>query len=153
MPSLGDHDDIDAYVGSRISLRRSAMGLSQTALARELGVSFQQVQKYETGTNRISASRLHRVAMVLGTSVESFFPETDGRIDPGDGAMLRVDRYGRWTRPGAGFSPDRTGGGTQGRGADRRCSGARFGQRNRFSSVTGSCREAHPVALREAVVR
>ena len=90
MPSLGDRDDIDAYVGSRISLRRSAMGLSQTALARELGVSFQQVQKYETGTNRISASRLHRMAMVLGTSVESFFPETDGRIDPGDGAMLRV---------------------------------------------------------------
>ena len=90
MPNLGDRDDIDAYVGSRISLRRSAMGLSQTALARELGVSFQQVQKYETGTNRISASRLHRVAMVLGTSVESFFPETDGRIDLGDGAMLRV---------------------------------------------------------------
>ena len=90
MPSLGERDDIDAYVGSRISLRRSAMGLSQTALARELGVSFQQVQKYETGTNRISASRLHRVAMVLGTSVESFFPETDGRIDPSDGAMLRV---------------------------------------------------------------
>ena len=90
MPSLGDRDDIDAYVGSRISLRRSAMGLSQTALARELGVSFQQVQKYETGTNRISASRLHRVAMVLGTPVEGFFPETDGRIDPGDGAMLRV---------------------------------------------------------------
>ena len=90
MPSLGDRDDIDAHVGSRISLRRSAMGLSQTALARELGISFQQVQKYETGTNRISASRLHRVAMVLGTSVESFFPETDGRIDPGDGAMLRV---------------------------------------------------------------
>lgn len=90
MPSLGERDDIDAYVGSRISLRRSALGLSQTALARQLGISFQQVQKYETGTNRISASRLHRVAIVLGTSVESFFPTTDSRSDVSDGAMLRA---------------------------------------------------------------
>lgn len=90
MPSLGERDDIDAYVGSRISLRRSALGLSQTALARQLGISFQQVQKYETGTNRISASRLHRVAIVLGTSVESFFPATDSRSDVSDAAMLRA---------------------------------------------------------------
>ena len=89
MPNLGERDDIDAYVGSRISLRRSAMGLSQTALARQLGISFQQVQKYETGTNRISASRLHRVAMILGTSVESFFPAAE-REAAGDGAILRM---------------------------------------------------------------
>ncbi|MBJ7447284.1 MAG: helix-turn-helix transcriptional regulator [Brevundimonas sp.] len=89
MPNLGDRDDIDAYVGSRISLRRSAMGLSQTALARQLGISFQQVQKYETGINRISASRLHRVAMILGTSVESFFPAVE-RERAGDGAILRT---------------------------------------------------------------
>lgn len=88
MPNLGERDDIDAYVGSRISLRRSAMGLSQTALARQLGISFQQVQKYETGTNRISASRLHRVAMILGTSVDSFFPAAE-REAAGDGAILR----------------------------------------------------------------
>lgn len=89
MPNLGERDDIDAYVGSRISLRRSAMGLSQTALARQLGISFQQVQKYETGTNRISASRLHRVAMILGTSVESFFPAAE-REAAGDGAIMRM---------------------------------------------------------------
>lgn len=89
MPNLGERDDIDAYVGSRISLRRSAMGLSQTALARQLGISFQQVQKYETGTNRISASRLHRVAMILGTSVESFFPAAECEA-AGDGAILRM---------------------------------------------------------------
>ncbi|SFS34250.1 helix-turn-helix domain-containing protein [Brevundimonas viscosa] len=70
----GGADEVDAYVGARISLRRSALGLSQAALAQRIGVSFQQVQKYETGQNRISASRLHRVAGVLGTSVESFFP-------------------------------------------------------------------------------
>ena len=89
MPHLGERDDIDAYVGSRISLRRSAIGLSQTALARQLGISFQQVQKYETGTNRISASRLHRVAMILGMSVESFFPAAEQEA-AGDGAILRA---------------------------------------------------------------
>lgn len=90
MASIGERDDIDAYVGSRISLRRSALGLSQTALARQLGISFQQVQKYETGTNRISASRLHRVAVVLGTSVEAFFPVSGKPADEGEGAALRA---------------------------------------------------------------
>lgn len=89
MPTLGERDDIDAYVGSRISLRRSALGLSQMALARQLGISFQQVQKYETGTNRIAASRLHRVAVILGTSVESFFPSA-ARAEEGDGIVLRA---------------------------------------------------------------
>lgn len=74
MARIGGPEEVDCYVGARISLRRSAMGLSQTALAQQLGVSFQQVQKYETGQNRISASRLHRVATVLATSVEAFFP-------------------------------------------------------------------------------
>ncbi|HEY0599227.1 helix-turn-helix transcriptional regulator [Brevundimonas sp.] len=74
MARIGGPEEVDAYVGARISLRRSAMGLSQTALAQQLGISFQQVQKYETGQNRISASRLHRVATALATSVEAFFP-------------------------------------------------------------------------------
>lgn len=86
MPRIGDPEKVDAYVGARISLRRSALGLSQTALAQQLGISFQQVQKYETGQNRISASRLHRVATVLGTSVEAFFPPVEtarGDGEPG----------------------------------------------------------------------
>ncbi len=83
MGRTGGVNDVDAYVGARIGLRRSALGLSQAALAQRIGVSFQQVQKYETGQNRISASRLHRVAEVLGTSVESFFPPA------GDGASVR----------------------------------------------------------------
>ena len=79
MGRAGEADEVDVYVGARISLRRSALGLSQSALAQKIGVSFQQVQKYETGQNRISASRLHRVARVLGTSVETFFPtDEDG---------------------------------------------------------------------------
>jgi len=68
-------DVVDAFVGSRIAFRRAALGLSQAALADRLGVSFQQVQKYETGSNRVSASRLHHIAEALGASVASFFPE------------------------------------------------------------------------------
>ncbi len=65
---------IDQAVGLRIAARRSALGWSQSVLARELGVSFQQVQKYETGVNRVSASRLHQAAMAMGCSVGDFFP-------------------------------------------------------------------------------
>jgi len=77
MARIGVRDEVDAYVGARIGLRRSALGLSQSALAQQLGISFQQVQEYETGQNRISASRLHRAATVLGTSVETFFPPVE----------------------------------------------------------------------------
>ena len=86
MARIGGRDEIDAYVGARIGLRRSALGLSQSALAQQLGISFQQVQKYETGQNRISASRLHRAATVLGTSVDTFFPPVEtarGTVDEG----------------------------------------------------------------------
>ena len=82
MARIGARDDVDAYVGARIGLRRSALGLSQSALAQQLGISFQQVQKYETGQNRISASRLHRVATVLATSVEAFFPPVETAREP-----------------------------------------------------------------------
>jgi len=86
MARIGGRDEVDAYVGARIGLRRSALGLSQSALAQHLGISFQQVQNYETGQNRISASRLHRAATVLGTSVETFFPPVEtarGAADDG----------------------------------------------------------------------
>lgn len=64
---------IDAQVGQRIRVRRQLLGLSQAQLAHAVGVSFQQIQKYEKGTNRISASRLYDVARVLGVSVSFFF--------------------------------------------------------------------------------
>ena len=64
----------DVLVGSRVRVRRLELGLSQTALANELGVTFQQVQKYEKGTNRIGASRLHAMSRVLGVPVTYFFP-------------------------------------------------------------------------------
>ena len=68
---------VDSWVGGRIAGRRQALGLSQTALAERVGVSFQQIQKYETGINRISASRLHQIALALGAEPGSFFPGRD----------------------------------------------------------------------------
>ncbi|CAN5222131.1 helix-turn-helix transcriptional regulator [soil metagenome] len=67
-------DRIDAVVGARIVALRAEAGLSQAQLATRLGISFQQVQKYEVGANRVSASRLHQLATALGAPIESFFP-------------------------------------------------------------------------------
>ncbi len=64
---------IDVHVGERVRITRLAARMSQTALADAGGVSFQQVQKYEKGTNRISASRLFQFAEILGVEVAHFF--------------------------------------------------------------------------------
>ena len=66
-------DPVDVEVGHRIRIERLARGLSQTALANQLGVTFQQVQKYEKGVNRVGAGRLTKIAEVLGVSVGTFF--------------------------------------------------------------------------------
>lgn len=63
----------DTYVGSRIRLCRSLLDMSQQTLARSLGITFQQIQKYERGTNRVSASRLYEIAETLGTHPAWFF--------------------------------------------------------------------------------
>ncbi|MBK0327019.1 helix-turn-helix transcriptional regulator [Rhodobacteraceae bacterium F11138] len=64
---------VDNLVGQRVRACRRAMGLSQTELGEAIGVRFQQVQKYETGANRVSASRLWAIADVLGVDVTQFF--------------------------------------------------------------------------------
>lgn len=64
---------IDQHVGARLRLRRMMVNMSQTALGERLGVTFQQIQKYEKGTNRIGASRLQMIAEVLDVSVTYFF--------------------------------------------------------------------------------
>lgn len=69
----GKPDSIDIHVGSRVRLRRGVMGLSQESLATSLGITFQQVQKYERGTNRVSASRLYQLGEILGVPVGFFF--------------------------------------------------------------------------------
>ena len=64
---------VDVYVGTRIRQHRTLLGLSQTALGKAVGITFQQVQKYEKGGNRLGASRLFEFASVLDVPVEYFF--------------------------------------------------------------------------------
>ena len=65
----------DVYVGSRVRLRRKMLGLSQEKLGEKLGITFQQIQKYEKGTNRVGASRLQAMSEALSVPVSYFFPE------------------------------------------------------------------------------
>jgi len=64
---------IDKHVGSRVRMRRMMLGMSQEKLGDALGLTFQQVQKYEKGTNRIGASRLQQIGQILQVSVSFFF--------------------------------------------------------------------------------
>lgn len=90
---------IDVLVGKRIRARRHAMGISQTELGDAIGVKFQQIQKYETGANRVSASRLWAVAEKLGVDVVYFFEgirrseeEAGVEVDPIDKMEFLSDR-------------------------------------------------------------
>jgi len=66
---------IDVHVGRRVRLRRLLVGMSQEKLGEQLGLTFQQVQKYEKGTNRVGASRLFEVSRILGVPVQYFYDE------------------------------------------------------------------------------
>jgi len=68
---------VDVHVGKRLRLRRSMLGLSQDSLGKEIGVTFQQIQKYERGVNRVGASRLYDFSRALGVPVGYFFDEYD----------------------------------------------------------------------------
>lgn len=78
---------VDLHVGARIRARRKLMGVSQEALAGHLGLTFQQVQKYERGANRVSASKLWEIARALQCSLDDFF---DGMVDEG-GVPIEID--------------------------------------------------------------
>ncbi|MEX0758978.1 MAG: helix-turn-helix transcriptional regulator [Tistlia sp.] len=69
----------DVHIGRKVRERRVALGWSQSDLAERLGISFQQVQKYESGANRISGSRIWDIANVLQTPVSTFFEGLDGQ--------------------------------------------------------------------------
>lgn len=66
---------VDGHVGSRVRLRRTLLGMSQTKLGEKLGLTFQQVQKYERGHNRIGAGRLYKLSQVLDVPVSFFFDD------------------------------------------------------------------------------
>lgn len=76
----GAPNPVDVHVGSRVRLRRMLMGLSQERLGEALGLTFQQVQKYERGINRIGASRLWDLSRVLGAPVGYFFDNMDESV-------------------------------------------------------------------------
>ncbi|TXI90078.1 MAG: XRE family transcriptional regulator [Cupriavidus sp.] len=90
--SGGPPDAVDVFVGGRVRALRKARGISQTALADEIGPTLQQVQKYERGFNRISASVLYRIAGALDAVPAEFFaglpdpprPSRRRRSDPGN---------------------------------------------------------------------
>lgn len=68
----------DVHVGGRIRLRRNMLGMSQEKLGESLGITFQQIQKYEKGTNRVGASRLQAIASILSVPVAFFFEDAPG---------------------------------------------------------------------------
>lgn len=80
-------DPIDRHVGSRVRMRRMMLGLTQEKLADAIGVTFQQVQKYEKGTNRMGSSRLQQIANALQVPVTFFFEDAPGQPKP-DGKAL-----------------------------------------------------------------
>jgi transcriptional regulator with XRE-family HTH domain len=73
MMAIKTPNPTDKYVGARIRMRRLMLGMSQTGLAQGLGLTFQQIQKYEKGINRVGASRLQQIAHILKVPVEFFF--------------------------------------------------------------------------------
>jgi transcriptional regulator with XRE-family HTH domain len=72
---------IDVHVGGRIRVRRMMLGMSQEKLGEALGITFQQIQKYEKGTNRVGASRLQNISSVLQTPPAYFFQDAPGGAD------------------------------------------------------------------------
>ncbi len=92
------YNPIDVHVGARLRVRRTLLGLSQTALGDATGVTFQQLQKYESGNNRISASRLYDVSKLLDVDIGYFFDEMDRAIESESPARLSRQKSKRSPR-------------------------------------------------------
>ena len=92
---------VDVHVGRRLRLKRTILGLSQEAVGKEIGVTFQQIQKYERGINRMGASRLYDFSKALGVQVAYFF---EGY---GDYAMDEVSAYALGEPAGAGYEHEK----------------------------------------------
>ncbi|MCB9957498.1 MAG: helix-turn-helix transcriptional regulator [Rhodospirillaceae bacterium] len=90
-------DPVDMHVGNRLRQRRTLLGMSQERLAEAFGVSFQQIQKYERGANRISASRLHLLTRILDVPVTYFFDGLPASAEPYDTIVAESDEPERMT--------------------------------------------------------
>ncbi|MBX4866482.1 MULTISPECIES: helix-turn-helix domain-containing protein [Rhizobium] len=84
-------NSIDVYVGNRVRVRRKTLGMTQHGLAELLGITFQQIQKYEKGTNRIGASRLQRISEILRVPVGFFFE--NGGSGPVEGETSELNKF------------------------------------------------------------
>jgi transcriptional regulator with XRE-family HTH domain len=93
----GIPNPIDVHVGKRIRMRRLFLGMNQETLANALGLTFQQVQKYEGGANRVSASRLSAMAGILGVPISFFFG--DLQLDDNSGTPEERQSRERMERP------------------------------------------------------
>lgn len=91
----GTPDEVDVYVGARLRARRAELGLSQEKLAEKVGLTFQQVQKYERGSNRVAAGRLYQFAQVLGTPITYFFPDDPQQLEHAPSFAKQVQAYER----------------------------------------------------------
>ncbi len=97
---------IDVHVGGRVRLRRTLMGLSQERLGEALGLTFQQVQKYERGVNRIGASRLFDLARVLDVPIGFFFDDMPDSVGGTPGGLPRRTTGGGFADAQEGFEDD-----------------------------------------------
>lgn len=89
---------VDAHVGSRVRLRRKLLGMSQKELAEKVNLTFQQIQKYESGANRIGSGRLYEFSLILGVKVSYFFDDMPsdtaaGGAKPKGGARDNVEDH------------------------------------------------------------
>ena len=85
----GKSHPVDVHVGARVRIRRTLLGMSQTSLGEAIGLSFQQVQKYENGKNRMGSSRLFDLSRVLDVPVEFFFEEMPAEVAASSPAQWR----------------------------------------------------------------
>src|SRR5215213_2156195 len=93
LATVKDPQPVDRHVGARVRMRRMMVGMSQEKLGDACGITFQQIQKYEKGTNRMGASRLHQIARVLDVPVEFFYEGAPS--GPDSGGPIVVDRTSR----------------------------------------------------------
>jgi transcriptional regulator with XRE-family HTH domain len=91
LTSNGPHET-DIHVGAAVRLRRKMLGMSQTVLAAKVGVTFQQMQKYEKGSNRISASKLYEIAQALNWPIQAFFDGLEQGGRPSEKGLHAIER-------------------------------------------------------------
>lgn len=89
-PTAGNPNPVDIHVGARVRLRRTLLGMSQERLGEALGLTFQQVQKYERGANRIGASRLYDLARALQVPVGFFFDDLPDAAADGETPIAAI---------------------------------------------------------------